>query len=52
VRLRLELASGDEIAAAAARDEIYVAVGDAFRAARRQLLARADAGAGRAAWLA
>jgi hypothetical protein len=46
VRLRLALADGSASTTAAAHEDIYVAVADAFRAARRQLLARAAAAAG------
>lgn len=45
VSVRVDITGGSTMTASAARDEIYVAVADAFRAVRRQLLAHA-AGAG------
>lgn len=44
VCLKLELSGGSAATASTARDDIYVAVGDAFRAARRQLLERTASG--------
>lgn len=46
VRLRLELVDGSASTLATSHGDIYVAVADTFRAARRQLLARTAAGGG------
>jgi len=44
VCLKLELVDGTAPTATASREDAYVAVADAFRAARRQLLARSAPG--------
>jgi len=49
VSLKLELADGSTSKATTSREDIYVAVADAFRAIRRQLLERGAAA--RPAWL-